>query len=255
MFCGSAPGSFAGLDVDLILVLPLLFLAWVVLMPATGGRVHFVGYFSNDTEAACAFDAKLRAICTDPVRLKKSLNFPRKEEASYEEPLSERRSRGLKKSFKSLAKDVESLRRLQHRFSKSPQASEFEIVNIPSQSRVDALFQPRGSKSGGLPLQLKSSSRHKSGSSQYYFFSGTRGYDGMLLVLIALDRDMIWMVPGSEVSQKQLAVTLGSEREKAWRASHLGLALVEYFKKGRLPQISMKDALLQCGGSHIVEEH
>ncbi|CAE7849599.1 unnamed protein product, partial [Symbiodinium necroappetens] len=166
------------------------------------GKLIHVGYFLNETEAACEFDKTLRSICRDPVRLKKSLNFPTKEEASYEEPLSERRSRGLKKSSKNRAKDVESLQRLQHRFSKSPEASDFEIANVPSLSRVDALFRPRGAKSGGLPLQLKSSSCHNySGEYYFYAFSNTKGYEGMLLVLVALDRDIIWMVPGSEVSQ------------------------------------------------------
>ncbi|CAE7727060.1 unnamed protein product, partial [Symbiodinium sp. CCMP2456] len=219
------------------------------------GRCHYTGYFSNDTEAACAFDAKLRAICTDPVRLKKSLNFPTKAEASYEEPLSERRSRGLKKSSQNSAKDVESFQHLQHRFSKSPQASEFEIVNIPSQSRVDALFQPRGSKSVGLPLQLKSSTNRNKNSGECYAFQRTSGYDGMVLVLIALDCDMIWMVPGSEVSQTSLWITLGSKRDKAWRVSQVGLVLAEYFRKGTVPHVPLQDALMQCGDNHIVEEH
>ena len=219
------------------------------------GKYHSAGFFSNDSEAGYAFDAKLRAICSDPVRLKKSLNFPTKEEASYEETLSEKRSRCLKMYSQSNAKDVESLQRLQQRFWKSPQASEYEIVNVPSQSRVDAVLQPLGSKSGGLALQLKSSSCHKTSSSEYYVFGRTGGYDGILLVLIALDRDVIWLVPGSNVSQQSLSVTLGSERDKAWRVSHLGLALVEYFKKGRFQHISLQDALMQCARNHIVEQH
>ena len=76
----------------------------------------------------------------------------------------------------------------------------------------------------------------------------------MLLVLIALDRDMTWMVRGSDVSQKCLRITLGSNRDRKWRVSHLGLALAECFRKGRLPRLSLQDALLQCSGSHIVEE-
>eukprot|EP00439_Symbiodinium_sp_Y106_P078966 s40_g17.t1 len=35
----------------------------------------------NESEAACAFDEKLRSICNDPVRLKKSLNFPTDQES------------------------------------------------------------------------------------------------------------------------------------------------------------------------------
>ena len=39
------------------------------------------GCFLNESEAACAFDEKLRSICNDPVRLKKSLNFPTDQES------------------------------------------------------------------------------------------------------------------------------------------------------------------------------
>ena len=40
------------------------------------GIEHFAGYFANEAEAAYSFDAKLREVCRDPLRLKKSLNFP-----------------------------------------------------------------------------------------------------------------------------------------------------------------------------------
>ncbi|CAE7939900.1 unnamed protein product [Symbiodinium necroappetens] len=98
------------------------------------------------------------------------------------------------------------------------------------------MFQPGGSKSGGLPLQLKSSSCHNLGSSEYYLFSWTSGYDGILLVLIAL-------------------VTLGSPREEAWRVDKIGLVLAEYFRNSSLPHVPLPDSILQCSGSNIVEEH
>ncbi|CAE7239881.1 unnamed protein product [Symbiodinium sp. CCMP2592] len=218
------------------------------------GNVHYAGVFANATEGAYAFDETLRANCRDPIRLKQSLNFPTEQEASYEESLSDRRSRCLKQ-YSNSAKGVESLLRFQHRFSKSPQASEFEIVNIPSQSRVDAVLQARGSKSGGLALQLKSSTCHNRQSSELYVFGNTQGYNGMLLVLIALDRDIVWMVPGSEVSQRTLQIRVGSQRDKAWRVSHIGIVLQQYFTAGRVSHMALQDALLQCGDNHITEEH
>ena len=162
------------------------------------GVQHYAGYFTNEAEAAYSFDAKLREVCRDPLRLKKSLNFPTEQEQCYEESLLETRSRGLRLSSQNLTKEVESHQRLLDRFSKSPQASEFEILNVPSLSRVDSLFRPLGSKLGGLALQLKSTSlkkRSSRSSSEHYAFQHTSGYGGTLLVLIALDRDMIWMVP------------------------------------------------------------
>ena len=109
---------------------------------------HYAGLFVHETEAAHAFDAKLRQICKDPVRLKKSLNFPTEEEASYEESLSQKRSRGLRIYFHNPAKEVLSHQHLQDRFANCPQASDFEIVKVPSQSRIDAVFRARGSKRG-----------------------------------------------------------------------------------------------------------
>ncbi|CAE7892649.1 unnamed protein product [Symbiodinium microadriaticum] len=223
------------------------------------GVQHYAGYFTNEAEAAYSFDAKLREVCRDPLRLKKSLNFPTEQEQCYEESLLETRSRGLRLSSQNLTKEVESHQRLLDRFSKSPQASEFEILNVPSLSRVDSLFRPLGSKLGGLALQLKSTSlkkRSSRSSSEHYAFQHTSGYGGTLLVLIALDRDMIWMVPGSEVSQTGLCITLGSQRDQAWRVSQVGPTLTEYFQNASIPHISFQDALLQCNSrNHRVEEH
>ena len=220
-------------------------------------KSHYVGLFAQETDAAQAFDAKLRQICQDPMRLKKSLNFPTEQEASYEANLSEMRSRGLKRGSANFAKEVQAHQHLQARFLQSPQASEFEIVHVPSQSRVDALYQPRWSKGSGLALQLKSStssSRSSSSESRCYTFQHVDGYDGMLLVLVALDHDSIWMVPGSKISQRCLRITVGSQRDEAWRVSQVGLALSDYFKDKSIPHISFQDALLQCSRQHIVEE-
>ncbi|CAE7378858.1 unnamed protein product [Symbiodinium sp. CCMP2456] len=124
-------------------------------------------------------------------------------------------------------------------------------------------FEPLGSKLGGLALQLKFSSPKKSISSDCYAFGGTRGYDGMLLVLIALEHDTIWMDPGSEVSQTGLWITLGSQGDQAWCEGQVGPALKEFpstqtlrAHKDSIPHISLRDALLQCSSrNHMVEEH
>ena len=73
------------------------------------GQQHYVGVFSSEEEAAHAYDAELRALCDDPVRLKKSLNFPTEEEASFEESLRQSRSRGLRRYSQSLTKKQRSL--------------------------------------------------------------------------------------------------------------------------------------------------
>ena len=76
----------------------------------------------------------------------------------------------------------------------------------------------------------------------------------MLLILLALDHDTIWVVPGSEVSQQNLWITLGSQRDEAWGVSQVGLVLMEHFRNSSFPSISMQDAILQYGGNYIVEE-
>ena len=219
-----------------------------------GLRCH-VGVFSDEEEAAHAYDAKLRALCADPVRLKKSLNFPTNQEASYEESLLQTRSRGLRASSRNFTKELESFHCLQDRFLRSAEALGFEIVHVPSLSRVDALFQPQGSVNGGLCLQLKSSSCLKDCGSDYYHFSNVSGYDGQLLVFVALDRDIIWLLPGSEVSQQHMRIRLGSQRDKEFRVDQLGPALTKCFQNDNsFPHATLQDALMRCSRNHMVEE-
>ena len=82
------------------------------------------------------------------------------------------------------------------------------------------------------------------------------GYDGMLLVLVALDRDIIWLIPGSEVSQRRgIWIRLGSQRDKDYRVDQLGPALMKYFQNEKsFPHATFQDAILLCSPNHMVEE-
>ena len=47
------------------------------------GKLHYVGYFGSAEQAARAFDNKLRELCrNNPLKLRRSLNFPTLPEAA-----------------------------------------------------------------------------------------------------------------------------------------------------------------------------
>ena len=179
--------------------------------------------------------------------MKKSLNFPSLSEATYEDPPP---------AAANFAKEEESFRRLQDRFSMTPQAVTHEIIRVSGSSRVDALFQPKGPDVGGLPLQLKAA-KASGNLRSCYVFTHTRGYDGMLLLLIALDRSMMWATPGSAVTTTSFTIRVDSERDQAYRIFDLGPTLEHYFQdNGAIPNhISLNHARLWCGKTNQTEEH
>ena len=218
--------------------------------------MHRAGSFDSERCAAQAYDQCLRALCQDRVRLRRSLNFPTAAEGDFQEDPATARARGIATVRDSFGKEEESFRRLQERFLHSSLASSYEIVPVPGMSRVDALFQQRGSSTGGLRLQLKSASSNLSGTRgrQKYGFMHTSGYEGMLLVLIALDIDSLWVVPGTAVRQKCLRIAVGSSRDHAWHAPDIGLTLLTHFENTQeLPHASLEAAELQCSTTHKVE--
>ena len=212
-------------------------------------REH-VGYFFNEQEAAHAYDARLRALCADGVRLRRSLNFPTPSETSFAESQKKSQGRALATVSK-FKKEEESFARLHRLFLSSPQAESYDIVRVSGSSKVDALFQIRGSLAGGLALQLKSSSMNKQG----YAFSRTSGYAGMLLMLFALDSDVLWALPGASVTQSKFSIRPSSSRDRAHQVEDVGSLLENCFRnQTEFPHISLADARLQCSPTHQVEE-
>ena len=216
------------------------------------GISYHAGCFNCEVEAAHAYDDFLRQLCPTGARLKKSLNFPSLPEASFEESLQDVRARALAGAA-TLAKEEESFTRLHTLFSATPQALTHEIIRVSGSSRVDALFRLRGCDSG-LPLQVKAASA-SGNSRRSYAYSNTRHYDGMLLLLIALDRDIMWAIPGSAVGTTSFTIRLDSERDGSYRVSDLGSALEQHFQYNTtMTHICLKQARLWCADRHQVEE-
>ena len=220
---------------------------------SVAGKKHAAGSFLSELEAAHAYDQRLRELCQDPVRLKKSLNFPTQTEASFTESSSDARVRGLSVGAFTGMAEAESFRLLQARFSTSGLATTYEIVQVPGASRVDAIFRPKSSSVGGLCLQLKAA--NSSGNrGMSYAFQHTQGYAGMLLLLVPLDLDILWAVPGSRITQTGVQVTLGSKRDRSWRVLELGRTL-EWFlhQPATFPHVTFSDAALQSCEAHLLE--
>ncbi|CAE7600552.1 RD21A [Symbiodinium pilosum] len=149
--------------------------------------------------------------------------------------------------------EAESFRLLQARFSTSGLATTYEIVQVPGASRVDAIFRPKSSSVGGLCLQLKAA--NSSGNrGMSYAFRHTQGYAGMLLLLVPLDLDILWAVPGSRITQTGVQVTLGSKRDRSWRVLELGRTLEWFFHQpATFPHVTFSDAALQSCEAHLLE--
>ena len=213
---------------------------------------QFAGAFESEIEAAAAYDMCLRSLGADARRLSRSLNFPTASEASYTETAQDARARSIALHSDKLSKEEASMARVQEHFQSAPQASTYEIVRVPGASRVDAVFQPRGSCIGGVPLQVKSSTL-RAGS---YIFNRTRGYAGMLLILVPLDCKTLWAVPGNQVTQLNLHVRPGAARSLSWQVQDLGSLLERCFRNSTaFPHMSLPEACLSCGShGHRVEQ-
>ena len=225
---------------------------------SVAGTSYHVGYFQSDVDAACAYDERLRSLCQDQARLKRSLNFPTQMEALFTESAAEARDRALAARIASGADQAEaqSIRLLQALFQSSDQAADYEIVTVAGHSKVDALFRPKGSCNGGLCLQLKSASA-SGNRKQSYYFRKVQGYAGMLLLLIPrdLEHNILWRIPGSLVTQTSLRLTLGTSRDEYLRVPDIGRTLYECFHQPEhFPHCTMNEAALQCCASHRMEQ-
>ena len=218
------------------------------------GVVHYCGRFVCEQQAGLAYDAKLRELCKDGHRLKQSLNFPSAKESAFVESPKERRARHLRIFGGNAAKETKALSQIMARFKSSSTSSNFEIVPVSSSSRVDVMLLKKGSPKG-LPIQLKS--RKGCGEKgQHYQFKNLCGYSGMLLLLVALDRDIIWALAGSQVHQDSLGLTLNTSKEYSFRVNSLASLLQQcFYRNSEYLHLTLEDARLQCGAEHLVEEH
>ena len=224
---------------------------------SVAGSSHYCGVFACQEEAALAYDTKLRQLCNDRHRLHKSLNFPSLKESLFLESPAEARARHMRMAAaRSRESECKALDDLIAEFQKSTARSAFEIVPLGLHSRADAICRQKNSPAG-LPLQLKAASSH-GGGGRGYNFGRVLGYSGMLVLLSALDRDIMWAVSGSDLDRRgkdTLYVSFGSQRDCAWRVGDLASTLQQcFYNSNDYPHVALADARLECSPRHCVEE-
>ena len=224
------------------------------------GRKYFAGSFRAATEAAKMYDQRLRDLCgSDKQRLQRCLNFPSEEEAAYQETARHARRRGMDMNggkYGTHRKELQAFELLNQAFARSPVSQHYEIRRLSGASKADALFVQRSSPEVGLPLQLKASSGHGP-QARTYSFQSMRGYDGMLVLCVALKDGHMWAVAGQNIVVNTLHITLGcnSDRQLRVDSQDIGPHLAACLHDARsYPHMSMVHASMQCASrSHMVE--
>ena len=218
------------------------------------GRMYYLGSHDSAAQAAQAFDCKLRAECAgDKLRLRRSLNFPTESERTFTESPFEARLRGLKIWGGGFQKELKAFERLKKTFARSAYANGLEIQRLSDSSRADALLTHKAGPCTGLLLQLKAASS-RGCEGRVYQFAHLGGYHGMLMVFVALDRDLVWAAAGQHMTRQQLTITVGGCHDKCFRVADIGRHLVKcYYDRHAFPHVSMSDAVLQCSAAHKVE--
>ena len=217
-----------------------------------GGYQH-LGSFKSARQAAEAYDATLRNLCPhDKQKLKRYLNFPSKKEASYSETPAQARQRGLRLYGRGNRKEARAFELFREAFAASSQAGGYEIVPLTGASRADAVFRRKGSKGNGLLIQLKASTS-AGNKGRKYTFARVAGYDGMLVIMVALDGGHFWAAAGSQLQRRWLEITVGCPSSRKYAVPDIGAHLVKCFRNKRFGHMSVQQALLQCAPRHIVE--
>ncbi|CAE7309274.1 psmc3ip [Symbiodinium sp. CCMP2592] len=218
----------------------------------------YIGQFSTAKEAAQAYDREVRRTYPDATpdhkfRLKNLLNLPSEEEAAYHETPEEARRRAMKIWGANHRKEARSFELLKEALNASPYSEKYELVRLTGSSKADALFKLHGSSQAGLPIQLKAAtSRCREGRA--YHFSNLRGYDGMLVVLVALDGGHFWAAAGEELKSESMGITIGCDSDTHRRVENIVSHLVGCFKNTRrFRHVSVEEAECDCSPSHRVE--
>ena len=226
------------------------------------GHKHFLGMFKSACQAAKAYDHRLRSLCPlDRHRLQRCLNFPSKEEAAYQETAVHARGRGLAMnsgSFGAYRKEAQAFELLRDALARSFMCQQYEIRRVSGASKADALLLQRTALTEtGLPIQLKASAAHGS-QARKYCFSRVGGYDGMLVLFIALEGGHIWAAAGHQLlARKTLNICVECESDKRWRlpVHDVGLYLWSCFHDHfRFPHMSLSEATMDCRSTtHRIE--
>ena len=216
------------------------------------GITHYVGSHGSAMQAAQAFDDRLRLICgNDPLRLRRSLNFPTEEEAAFRETPLQARERGLRTYRDNARKEAEAYKLIHASFAKSSLAHRYELRRLTGSSKADALLMLKDSEESGLPIQIKAASNF---GNDRYSFMGMLGYEGMLVLMVALDSGSLWACSGQSLTSQHLQITVGCNSDTQRRVSDLASHLLRSFHKTEeFQRLSIRQATLACSPTHQVE--
>ena len=157
------------------------------------GRPTHLGYFTDEAEAALAFDRALRAAKPNVQRLQRSLNFPTAEEQGLVADPGATRERNKMVYGSSCLTEATFLNRIQDLLEASTSDSAFDIRRLGEGTTADAVFRPVGHVDDWVGLQLKATQTQHGNA---YVFAGTSGYNGPVLACLSLDANLCWIIPG-----------------------------------------------------------
>ena len=223
------------------------------------GRPGYIGSFKTAKQAAEARDQAVRSLYPGATpdhkfQCKKLLNFPSREEASYNETTQQARRCALKIHGANTDKaDRRSMEMLQKALNTSLYSDKYELVRLTESAKADALLKLRGSSQAGLPIQIKAATSRWSEGRKYHF-NHLLAYDGMLVVLVALDGGYFWVATGEEFKADDLWITIGCESDTDRPVENIVSHLVACLKDTQqFPHLSVEEAEHQCSASHRLE--
>ena len=218
------------------------------------GRTYYLGRFLSARQAAEAYDDKVRHVCAaDRLRLRKTLNFPSEDEASFTCSPMQMRQRALKLFGDNTRKEASAFQLMEASLAASSFAESYKMLRLSGSSKADALLVPKGYGDAGLPIQLKAAtSLGRLG--RKYVFNKLLGYGGMLVLMVALDGHHVWASAGQDLLCEQLRITVGFESDSKRRVLDIASHLDDCFHDvGRFPHLSTQEATFQCPSTYKTE--
>lgn len=179
------------------------------------GRQHHLGTFNNPVDAALAYDAALRSSNADIGRFRR-LNFPTPEETSIQADISweHRRRSNLERYGSVFLKEAASKLAVEQAI-----CDHFEVHWLGEGTLADGICRPKHCTTDEwIGIQVKATSAKHSGA---YHFSRTHGYNGLMLVCVALDCMQLWMIPGANISVRGLTISVKGKWDR-YRCSPAG---------------------------------
>lgn len=164
-----------------------------------------MGRFGTSEEAALAYDACLRHHGVGDGLLRR-LNFPTPQEVGLLSGAAQRRAENAQRNQK-----TEALSK--HLFEQHLDHNDWELEWMYEGTRADGALKKRTCSidDGWVGIQIKATNRPTQGIRRVYQFAGVSGYDGLLVICIALDQALLWTIPGGDLKVRTLTITIGGK--------------------------------------------